>query len=63
LIPKILDAYRYNPEVAEHTPFTFPVAINDADAIAQVRQSQHNRQLDAVRFKDMTNWFKKLELI
>lgn len=63
LIPKILDAYRYNPEVAEHTRFKFPVAADDVDAIASIRKSHHNQQLDVMRFKDMINWFKKLELM
>ncbi len=63
LIPKVIAAFRYNPEVAEHTSFTFPIPSDDWDAIDKVRNSFHNEKLDDLRFKEMINWFRKLELV
>lgn len=63
LIPKVLTAFRYNPEIAEHTSFDFPIAPDDFSAIQSVRTSVHNERLDAVRFREMTNWFIKMGLL
>jgi P-aminobenzoate N-oxygenase AurF len=63
IIPRFLAEFHYNPEIAEHTSFDFPVKREDVAAIKAVRHSQAYQALDDVRFKDMNKWLGNLGLI
>jgi hypothetical protein len=56
LLDRLLPVFTYNPEIASHTSFTFPVSAHDIDAIAAVRNSEYNRALNELRFAELTNW-------
>ena len=63
VIPEILTSLRFDPEIAQHTSFPFPVSGNHAASIEAVRTSVHSQLLDEERFKSMMNWLWKMELI
>lgn len=63
VIPEIMAAFRFDPEIAQHTSFQFPVSGSHAVSIEAVRTSVHNQFLDEERFRVMMNWLWKMELI
>jgi hypothetical protein len=63
MIPKFLSEFMYNAEIAEHTSFVFPVQRGDIEVISRIRNSEHYRQLNEVRFKEMFAWLRSLELM
>lgn len=62
IFPRLIDMFTYNPEVALHTSFEFPVAPTEADKIEQVWRSEHNARLNAKRFAEIYAWVDKLKL-
>lgn len=50
----------FNCDIASHTSFPFPIDVSDADAVAQVRNSENNLRLNAERFGEIDRWFEKL---
>ncbi len=60
---KLLENFSFNPEIARHTSFEFPVDPNDSEAIARVQKSEHNNQLNASRFADIENWLIKVGVL
>ena len=63
IIPRVVLAYRYNPEIARHTSFHFPIQAGDQRAIDEVQTSAYNEQLDSARFREIKAWFTKMELL
>jgi hypothetical protein len=63
IIPRVVQAYRYNPEIARHTSFDFPVDAGDQRAIESAQTSAYNEQLDSERFREIKAWFTKMELV
>lgn len=63
VFPRLIDQLRYNPEISEHTSFVFPVAPDDEQAIATIRNSERYQTLDNARYKEMYAWLRSLELI
>jgi hypothetical protein len=59
VISGLLAAFTYNPEIASHTSFAFPVASADEAAIAAVRGSDANRRLNETRFAELFDWCRK----
>lgn len=60
LLHGLIPLFNFNPEIARYTSFHFPIQPSDADAIRDVQRSQHNRELNAVRFKEMFVWCENL---
>lgn len=60
LVPEIVRKYLYEPEIAEHTSFAFPVAATDTQAIQQIRTSAHNQALKNSMLHDYLEWFRKI---
>ena len=54
--------FTYNPEVALHTSFAFPIQPNEMDKIEQVWRSEHNARLNEKRFAEIYAWVDKLKL-
>jgi P-aminobenzoate N-oxygenase AurF len=63
IIPTTLQETCFNADIAKFTSFKFPVQPEDVDAIQEIRFSEHNRQLNAIRFKDLFEWYQKLGLM
>jgi len=62
LMARLVPQFTYNPEIADHVDYAFPVARDDELRIAEVRDSAANQALNAVRFAPLYNWLKKLEI-
>ncbi len=63
VIPDMLDSYRFDPEIARHTSFEFPVSMDKQEFVRAIRHSAHNEWLDKVRFADLRKWLLTLDLI
>ena len=60
LMARLVPQFTYNPEIARHTSFAFPIACDDADAIAAVRESERSRALNEKRFAPLYAWLRKV---
>lgn len=63
VIPDMLNSYRFDPEIARHTSFDFPISADKQEFVNAIRQSAHNEWLDNVRFADLRTWLLTLDLI
>ncbi|KVC86738.1 hypothetical protein BGV71_10555 [Burkholderia ubonensis] len=50
----------FNRDIALHTSFSFPIDVTDDTAVAEVRNSENNRRLNAERMGEMDRWFAQL---
>lgn len=62
IFPRLIELYTYNPEIALHTSFEFPIQPGDAEAIAEVWRSAHNTALNNERFAAIHAWVDRLGL-
>lgn len=62
MLARLIPQFTYNPEIAEHLSFEFPIARDDAERIAEVRNSATNAALNRKRFAPLNNWLRKLEV-
>ncbi|MBK5416193.1 diiron oxygenase [Pseudomonas sp. TH31] len=62
IISALIDMFTYNPEIALHTSFEFPIAVDDKERIEQVWRSEHNKRLNDERFAELYAWVDKLGL-
>jgi len=62
IFPRLIDMYTYNPEIALHTSFAFPIRADDAEASEAVWRSEHNARLNAERFSALYAWMDSLDL-
>lgn len=62
IFPRLIDMYTYNPEIALHASFEFPIRTDDAEAIESVWRSEHNARLNAERFSALHAWMDTLDL-
>lgn len=63
VIPDMLAAYRFEPEVAKHTSFEYPLNTDKTDFVTAIRQSAHNGLLDDARFPELMSWLWTMDLI
>lgn len=62
IIPTLIDMFTYNPEIALHTSFEFPIGVADRAEIEEVWRSEHNARINAERFAELYTWIDKLGL-
>lgn len=60
IVQGVYDEITFNRMMEDFTSFKFPVSKDDKEAIQEIRTSEHNRKLNAVRFKDLNDWLAKL---
>lgn len=58
----LVDLLTFNPEIATHVSFPFPVDVDNPDAVRAIRTSSNNLMLNSTRFKDQHDWFAELGL-
>ena len=63
IIPKLVDMFTYNPEIALHTSFDFPIAQDNNIAIEKIWRSDANSHINQKRFSVFYAWTDKLGLI
>jgi hypothetical protein len=63
VMARLLPQFTYNPEIARYTSFAFPIAMDDAAAIEEVRNSEANKALNEKRLAPIFSWLKKLEVM
>ncbi len=63
VMARLIPQFTFNPEIAHHTSFRFPVQPDDTEAIAQIRNSSANQQLNARRFAPMYRWLEKVDIL
>jgi hypothetical protein len=63
LMARLIPQFTYNPEIAEHVSFEFPVSRNDSVRIAEVRGSASNTALNEKRFAPLNAWLRKLRVL
>jgi len=63
LFNRLIAQFTYNPEIAEHTSFPFPIQRADQAAIDIVRTSQSNVALNQKRFAPLYSWLRKIQVI
>jgi hypothetical protein len=63
VLARLVPQFTYNPEIARHTSYVFPIKCADQDAIEAVRKSAANTALNEMRFAPMFNWLRKLEVV
>jgi hypothetical protein len=61
LMARLVPQFTYNPEIARHTSFAFPIACDDQAAIDAVRNSEASRLLNEKRFAPLFAWLRKVE--
>ncbi len=59
---RLIPQFTYNPEIAEHMSFDFPIRRDEAAKIEEVRNSPNNNALNARRFKPIFSWLQKLNI-
>ncbi|MBV8048840.1 MAG: diiron oxygenase [Paludibacterium sp.] len=59
----LVDEYTYMPEIARFTSFEFPIQPHETQKIAEIRQSESNRKLNEIRFRDVNEWCKRYGII
>jgi hypothetical protein len=59
LVQGLHAAFSFNPQIASYTSFPFPVDPKDEAAVRAVQNSAQNQALNAVRFKELTDWCQK----
>jgi len=60
LMARLVPQFTYNPEIAEHVSFDFPIQPGDTERIAEVRNSAANAALNAKRFAPLYSWLQKV---
>lgn len=63
VLARLIPQFTFNSEIAHHTSFRFPVQPEDTEAIARIRNSPANKQLNDERFAPLFRWLNKLELL
>jgi hypothetical protein len=63
IVPRLIDMFTYNPEIARHTSFVYPVPQDDHQKIEEVWRSPHNAKINAERFSELYAWIDKLALL
>jgi hypothetical protein len=62
IIPKLINLFTYNPEIADRTSFEFPIGKHEQDKIETVFASQSNASINEERFSEFFSWIDKLGL-
>ncbi|KQZ34438.1 hypothetical protein GPY61_10905 [Massilia sp. NEAU-DD11] len=60
LMARLVPQFTYNPEIARHTSFAFPIACGDQSAIDAVRYSERSLALNDRRFAPLYAWLRKV---
>jgi hypothetical protein len=60
IVSGVYSEITYNRMIGEYTSFKFPISKDDKDAISEVRNSDHNRALNVLRFSEMNDWLATL---
>lgn len=60
LMARLIPQFTYNPEIADHVSFAFPIGRHDDARIAEVRNSAANAALNEKRFAPLNSWLRKL---
>ncbi|MES2939461.1 MAG: diiron oxygenase [Pseudomonadota bacterium] len=63
LMAALIPQFTYNPEIAQHVSFAFPVAADDQARIDEVRGSASNTALNDKRFAPLYGWLRKLSVL
>ena len=63
VMARLIPQFTFNPEIAHHTSFRFPIQPDDAEAITQVRNSPANQQLNAQRFAPIYRWLTNVDML
>jgi P-aminobenzoate N-oxygenase AurF len=56
----LVPLFTYNPEISQYLSFDIGIDPNDAETIARVQRSEHNRKVNDERYGGMLAWIKKL---
>jgi P-aminobenzoate N-oxygenase AurF len=59
---QMIQAYTFNPGIANYTSFPYPVDIEDEAQVREVTFSEANLALNAKRFKPLNDWLAKVGL-
>ncbi len=62
-LPNLFDQYTYNAEIGAHLSFEYPVAADDVQAHAEIRNSPNNRRVNEERFGELYAWLRKLGIL
>jgi hypothetical protein len=63
IVKGVYDEITYNRMIGNFTSFAFPVGCDDTDAIAEIRNSAHNREINKQRFHEMDTWLEKIGVV
>jgi len=63
VMARLIPQFTYNPEIAEHTSFRFPIARTDEAGIKAVRTSAANAALNEKRFAPIFSWLRKVQVM
>lgn len=63
LMARLIPQFTYNPEIAVHASFDFPVAADDLELITQIRNSPANLAKNEKCFAPIYSWLSKLEVM
>lgn len=55
-LTKLISLYTYNPEIASHVSYAFPIAEGDIQTHAKIRASDNNIRLNQERFGRLLAW-------
>jgi hypothetical protein len=63
IVKGVYDEITYNRMIGNFTSFAFPVGCDDTEAIAEIRNSAHNREINKQRFHEMDTWLEKIGVV
>jgi hypothetical protein len=62
-VSEVLEEFKFTEQICDLTSFEFPIQKTDLEAIRAIRASDNNTRLNEVRFKDIHQWLKQLDLM
>lgn len=62
IVNGVYDEITYNRMIGNFTSFPFPVGPEDREAMAEIRRSEHNQQINKAKFKEMDAWLAEIEV-
>ncbi|MDR2154576.1 MAG: diiron oxygenase [Burkholderiaceae bacterium] len=61
IVEGVYNEITYNRLIGQFTSFNFPIGPDDREAIAEVRNSEHNQKINKIKFKEMNKWLAEVE--
>lgn len=62
VLQRMLAQFTFNPAIADHCSFKYPIPKDDENIIEHIRNSENNKQLNQYRFASIFQWLEKVNI-